>query len=58
MYICILFALKSSQVEWMLGTLLDLYDRHPQEDMYSISLIVLGILKAAAILKLVGSPHR
>lgn len=41
-------------MEWMLGTMLDVYDRHPQEDAYLISLTVLGILKATAILKLVS----
>ena len=46
---------QSSQVEWMLGTLLDMYECHPHEDMTSISLIVLGILKATAILKLVSA---
>lgn len=41
-------------MEWMLGTMLDVYDRHPQEDAYLVSLTVLGMLKATAVLKLVG----
>ena len=40
--------------EWMLTTLLGLYDRHPHEDTSVVSLLVTGILKAAAVLRSVS----
>lgn len=46
-----LFA-TSGQFQWMLQTLLDLYENHhPHEDMHTVSLMVVGILKVIAILK-------
>lgn len=38
----------------MLQTLLDLYENHPHEDTHTLALIVVGILKVAAILKSVS----
>lgn len=35
----------------MLQTFLEYYDIHPQEDLQTISLMVVGILKAVAVLK-------
>ncbi len=37
----------------MLGSLLHLYDSHPHEDVSTLALIVLGTVKAAAVLKTV-----
>ena len=44
----------SNQFEWMLNTLLNLYQTHPSEDILSEPMIVFGILKAAAVLRVVG----
>ena len=46
--------MQTSQFEWMQQTLLECYDCHPQEDTHTVSLIVVGILKAVAILKSVS----
>lgn len=48
------FPLQSSQFQWMLQALLDLYENHPHEDSHTVSLIVVGILKAVAVLKSVS----
>ena len=37
----------------MLATLLELYDHHPSEDTTTTALLVQGVLKAAAVLKVV-----
>ena len=37
----------------MLTTMLDLYNHHPSEDTTTTALLVLGVLKAAAVLKVV-----
>ena len=37
----------------MLVTLLELYDHHPSEDTTTTALLVQGVLKAAAVLKVV-----
>lgn len=37
----------------MLTTMLDLYNHHPPEDTTTTALLVLGVLKAAAVLKVV-----
>lgn len=43
-----------SQFEWMLATFLQLYERHPNEDCVTEALLVLGILKMSAVLKVVS----
>lgn len=46
--------MQTSQFKWMLSTLLEYYDTHPQEDVHTVSLMIVGILKAVAILKCVS----
>ena len=49
----------SSQYEWMMLTFLDLLDTHPPEDTLSEAILVFGVLKAAAILRVVSfNPSR
>jgi len=43
--------LQSGQFEWMLTSFMKFYDHHPQEDSSIQSLLVVGILKATAVLK-------
>lgn len=38
----------------MLQSLLEFYENHPYEDVHTLSLMVVGILKAVAILKSVS----
>ena len=45
----------SNQFEWMLQTFLNLSQSHPQEDLLSEPLVVFGVLKAAAILRVVSA---
>ncbi len=55
LYLHLLFILiQSSQFQWMLHTLMNLYENHPQEDTHTTSLIVVGTLKAVAVLKSVS----
>ena len=44
----------SNQYEWMLGTFLSLLDHLPPEDVCSQALLVLGVIKAAAVLRVVS----
>lgn len=46
--------LKSNQFDWMLKTLLDIYEHHPLEDVSITALAVFGLLKASAVLKCVS----
>ena len=48
---------QAGQFDWMLGTLLGLYENHPPEDTLTSPLIVLGLLKACAVLKLVSNMY-
>lgn len=43
-----------NQFEWMLGTFLSLLDQLPPEDVTSQALLVLGVVKAAAVLRVVS----
>lgn len=45
--------MQSGQFDWLLVTLLRLYETHPPEDTTTLSFVILGILKAAAVLKVV-----
>lgn len=45
----------SNQYEWMLETFLKLSDTHPSEDVLSEALLVLGIIKSAAVLRIVSN---
>ena len=46
---------QSGQFNWMLKTLLDIYEYHPLEDVSVTALAVFGLLKASAVLKCVSS---
>ena len=45
---------QSGQFDWMLKTLLDIYEYHPTEDISVTAVAVFGLLKASAILKCVS----
>ena len=47
----------SNQFDWMLMTFLNLHQTHPSEDLLSEPMVVFGILKAAAILRVVSVAH-
>ena len=55
LYTCIFFiiVIQSGQFDWMLRTLLEIYENHPPEDVSVTALAVFGLLKASAILKCV-----
>lgn len=44
----------SSQYEWMLEAFLRLSEAHPPEDVLSEALLILGTVKSAAVLRVVG----